>query len=72
MPVKKGTTVKSGTTGTSGTRKKAEKPELHKFLNEIEKRAYEIYLERKKNGISGDEMSDWLKAENEIKVKYGI
>jgi hypothetical protein len=54
--------------------KKAEapgkKPELEKFLDEVKKRAYEIYQERAKAKTPGDQLSDWLKAEKEIKAKY--
>lgn len=50
----------------------ASKPDLKQFLGEIEKRAYDIYLERQRMGKSGDDMSDWLQAEKEIKAKYGI
>lgn len=56
----------------TGTVKKAAKPELKQFLGDIEKRAYEIYQERKKSGAPGNEMSDWLAAENEVKAKYKI
>jgi Protein of unknown function (DUF2934) len=31
---------------------------------EIKRRAYEIYLER--NGLPGDELDDWLRAEREL------
>jgi DUF2934 family protein len=31
---------------------------------EISRRAYEIYLER--NGLPGDELDDWLRAEREL------
>ena len=31
---------------------------------EIRRRAYEIYLER--NGLPGDELDDWLRAEREL------
>jgi hypothetical protein len=34
---------------------------------EIEKRAYEIYLE---HGEDGHDVDDWLLAENELKQKY--
>ncbi|HPO50730.1 MAG TPA: hypothetical protein PLO89_10425 [Spirochaetota bacterium] len=46
--------------------------DLQQFLSEIEKRAYEIYIERKTNHVTGDEVSDWLKAEEDIKTKYKI
>jgi hypothetical protein len=49
-----------------------QKPELRTFLGEIEKKAYEIYTERQRTGKPGDNMSDWLNAEKEIKGKYKI
>jgi hypothetical protein len=36
---------------------------------EIEKRAKEIFLNRQKSQMSGDELSDWLLAEKEIRSK---
>lgn len=48
------------------------KVELDQFLSEIEKRAYEIFLDRHNTGKPGNEMSDWLQAESEIKAKYKI
>lgn len=53
-------------------KKTAPKPDLRSFLGEIEKRAYDHYLDRKKNHLPGDEMSDWLAAEDDIKKRYGI
>lgn len=55
-----------------GEEVKTDKPNLKSFLGDIEKRAYEVYLERMKSGTPGDEMSDWLKAEKDIKTKYKI
>jgi len=46
------------------------KPDLNQFLDEIRKRAYAIYQERIKTKAPGDQLSDWLKAEKEIKAKY--
>jgi hypothetical protein len=43
---------------------------LQDFMEEIRARANEIYLKRG-NG-PGDELSDWLAAERDIKKKYGI
>lgn len=48
----------------------AKEVNLKQFLHEIEIRAYEIYLERSKHGKPGNEMTDWLAAETEIKRKY--
>jgi hypothetical protein len=36
---------------------------------EIRRRAYEIYLERR--GAAGDEHQDWLTAEREIRARHG-
>lgn len=45
-------------------------PNLEELLTEIRARANEIYLARG-NG-HGDELSDWLQAEKEIKKKYNL
>ena len=36
---------------------------------EIQLRAYEIYLERR--GAPGNELEDWVRAEHELLQKYG-
>lgn len=51
-------------------KKPAKSVDEKKMLAEMEKRAYEIYLERKKNGTPGDDTTDWYQAEKEIKEKY--
>jgi len=38
--------------------------------NEIKKRAEEIY--RSRNGGPGNQVSDWLQAEKEVKAKYNL
>ena len=43
--------------------------EKHLFA-EMEKRAFEIYLERMRNGTPGDETTDWYQAEQEVRQKY--
>lgn len=45
-------------------------PNLEDFMDEIRARANEIYIERA--GGPGDDLSDWLQAEKEIKKKYKI
>ena len=52
--------------------KRIKKPGLKNFPEEVEKRAYDLYLKRIKSGISSDEMSDWFHAELEIKEKYKL
>ena len=37
---------------------------------EIEQRAFELYLDRKRNNTLGDEATDWYQAEKEIREKY--
>ena len=36
---------------------------------QVEKRAYEFYLERQKVGRSGTQLDDWLRAETEIRSR---
>ncbi|MCX7821304.1 MAG: DUF2934 domain-containing protein [Brevinematales bacterium] len=78
MPVKKSSQTKSTTTKKATPAKKktvkkqVEMPNLENFLAEIQKRAYDIYVERTSKNLPGDELADWLKAEKEIKDKYGI
>jgi len=50
--------------------KKSNSRDLSNFLLEIKSKAYDIFLERQRTNKPGDEMSDWLKAEVEIKKKY--
>jgi hypothetical protein len=43
---------------------------LQDYIDQIRARANEIYLNR--GNAPGDDLSDWLQAEKEIKKKYGI
>jgi hypothetical protein len=72
MPVKKGTTRKSPVKKESPATKKTLKPDLKDFLEEVEKKAYELYQKRIKSGVTGDDISDWFQAEQEIKEKYKL
>lgn len=40
------------------------------LLAEMEKRAFEIYLERKRDNLPGDDTTDWYQAEKEIREKH--
>jgi len=53
-------------------KKEKVKVEVWQVQNEIERLAYEIYEIRKKSNEPGDEISDYFKASNKIKEKYGI
>jgi hypothetical protein len=51
--------------------KKTAKPVDEKeIFAEIEQRAFEIYLDRKRGNKPGDEATDWYQAEQEIRAKY--
>jgi hypothetical protein len=45
---------------------------LEALQEEIRKRAQLVFEDRVKRGLEGNDLSDWLKAEKEIKAKYGI
>lgn len=53
-------------------KKAQKKPSLETLQEEICIHALEIYKKRKAGHRAGDELSDWLQAEKEIKEKYGI
>jgi len=40
------------------------------YFADVEKRAYELFLERSNKSIDGNHFSDWIQAEKEIKSKY--
>lgn len=77
-PAKK-TTVKKKAVKKAASPKKAAakdmpkvmpKVDLRTFMNELNKRAYEIFQQR--GGSHGSDLDDWLVAEKELKKKYGI
>ena len=72
MSVKKETTRKSTAKKVAPTAKRTKKPDLNDFLEAVGKKAYELYQERIKSGVSGDDISDWFQAEKEIKEKYKL
>jgi hypothetical protein len=51
-------------TGRQTSMAKRAKPSPQPTREDIERRAYEIYLER--GGTEGSEMDDWLRAEQEL------
>lgn len=51
-------------TGRQTSTRKRAKPSPPPTREDIEQRAYEIYLER--SGSEGSEMEDWLEAEREL------
>ena len=72
MPVKKETTKKRTVKKASPAAKKAIKPDLKEFLEEVQQKAYELYQDRLRSGVAGDEIADWFEAEKAIKEKYGL
>ena len=72
MPVKKGVSRKITIKKTAATEKKTARPDLKNFLEEVEKKAYDLYQERLKSGAPSDDIADWFQAEKEIKEKYNL
>lgn len=64
-------TVKK-TTNRKTTAKKTAAISKEAFISEVEKRSYELFEERQRNGKDGNSLSDWLEAEAEIKAKYEL
>ena len=56
------------TTTKTATKKTTTKAKIS--ADDIRRRAEEIYRERVNNGNHGDELSDWLQAERELKNVY--
>lgn len=58
------------------TSKKKEHPQpptdLSHFLEEVRRKAHEIYLARHRENAPGDDISDWLKAEEIVKKKISL
>jgi hypothetical protein len=54
---------------SSPARSKPQTSEGHPRREEIELRAYQIYVER--GGAHGQDMEDWLQAERELLEKHG-
>jgi hypothetical protein len=53
--------------------KKTKAPErLEDLIEKIKARSFEVYLSRVESGKPGDEISDWVRAENDIKAEYSI
>ena len=50
------------------TENKALNLEVHPKVEEVELRAYQIYIER--GGADGHDVDDWLQAERELSEKY--
>lgn len=70
---KAGTTPKKTTSTTKGTSAKSKaKVSLWELKKEIDERAHRIYLDRIAAHTPGDELSDWLRAETEIKKKHKL
>jgi hypothetical protein len=64
--------AKKTESSTIEKKKSTSNVDLQKFLKEVETRAYELYEKRVESNAKGDEFSDWLKAEADIKAKYKI
>ena len=49
--------------------KKEETVEHEDFLEKVKSKAFDLYLDRERSGIPGDEFGDWLQAESQEKMK---
>lgn len=79
---KKAATKKKAVTKKTTTKKTAAKTapktglktmpkiDLRSFINELNKRAYEIFQQR--GASHGSDWEDWFRAEKELKKRYGI
>ncbi len=47
-------------------------PNPEELFEEIREVAFQIYEARMARGAAGDEVSDWLDAEAQVRAKYGI
>jgi len=54
----------------SSSKKVSSSQNLDQLRPQIEKRAKEIFLKRQASKTPGNEISDWLAAEKEVKSKY--
>lgn len=62
----------SGVKKTATVKKQAVRPSLEQLQDEIKALAHQVYLKRCEKQEAGDELSDWLKAEAELKKKYKL
>ncbi|HPC86142.1 MAG TPA: hypothetical protein P5238_06285 [Smithellaceae bacterium] len=72
MPVKKEPSKKRTVKRTAPAARKTVKPDLKDFLEEVRRKAYELYQDRLRRGVAGDEIADWFEAEKAIKDKYHL
>ena len=47
----------------------AHRPEAGFSEEQVRKRAYQIFLSRQREGVPGDPISDWVRAEQELRVR---
>ena len=47
-------------------------PNPEELFQEIREVAFQIYEARTENGAEGDEVTDWLDAEAQVRAKYGL
>lgn len=66
------TPKKASSTAKSAAPKNKAQISLWELKKEIDERAHRIYLDRISAHTPGDELSDWLQAESEIKKKHRL
>lgn len=69
-PKKKAAKKAATTKKTATARRTTPKVDLRTYINELNRRAYEIF--QQKGSTHGHDWDDWFQAEKDIKKKYGI
>jgi len=70
MPKKESTPTKTKKKRTSKTGKAIQDKDISLYFGEIQQNAYVKFINRQNKNEPGNELSDWLIAEKEIKAKY--
>jgi len=61
---------KNASTGRAAKKKSSVR--LEDLIDQVKVRAFEVFLERQKKGTEGNDIGDWVVAENDIKARHGI
>lgn len=62
--------IRKPASATRGTRRlSAAAPGAHSLEEQIREYAYKIYLSRQREGVPGDPVTDWLRAEKELRAR---
>jgi hypothetical protein len=68
----KAKTAESSVKKPAKAKKPMARPTLEQVQEDIKAKAHQVYLQRISAGEPGDELSDWLRAEADVRSKYGL